>query len=122
MRKFKQSLLRECIALISRKVMAAVAMTLLVGLLTGQALAQTVPLPSAIDATNEIRRQEERDRAIREREEPRVDIRTDAVGPIAQERLPIGEIPCFDIHKIELRGEPRNAARAVLKLVMADSM
>ena len=104
MHKFKQSLLSACIALISRKAMAAIAMTLLVGQLTGQALAQTIPLPSALDAANEIRRQEERDRAIREREEPRVDIRTDAVGPIAPERLPIGETPCFDILKIELRG------------------
>ncbi len=68
MHKFKQSLLSACITLISRKAMAAIAMTLLVGQLTGQALAQTIPLPSALDAANEIRRQEERDRAIRERE------------------------------------------------------
>ncbi len=105
MRKFEQSLLSAGIALISQRAIAAAAMTLSVALLSGQALAQTIPSPSAIDPANEIRRQEERDRATRERAEPRVDIRSGAAGPIAPERLPIGEVPCFDITKVELRGD-----------------
>ena len=105
MRKFEQSLLSAGIALISQRAIAAAAMTLLVALLSAQALAQTIPSPSAIDPTNEIRRQEERDRATRERAESRVDIRSGAAGPIAPERLPIGEVPCLDITKVELRGD-----------------
>ena len=105
MRKFEPSLLSARIALISRHVIAAAAMTLSVGLLSGQAVAQTVTSPTAIDPAAEIRRQEERDRAARERAEPRVDIRSDVAGPIAPERLPSDEAPCFDIHKIELRGD-----------------
>ena len=105
MRKFEQSLLSARIAPISRQVIAAVAMTLSFGLLSGQAAAQAVPSTSAIDPANEIRRQEERDRATRERAEPPVDIRSDAPSPIAPVRLPEGESPCFNITKVELRGE-----------------
>ncbi len=108
MRKIKQSLLSagNALAFGNRIVTAArVSLAICVWLACGVVIAQTVPSPSAIDPAAEIRRQEERDRAVREREQPRVDIRTDAVGPIAPERLPIGETPCFDIHKIELRGE-----------------
>ncbi len=105
MRKFEQRLSSARIVPLSARTIAAAAFALSLCLVDGLAVAQTAPLPSAIDPANELRRQEERDRAVREREQPRVDIRTDAVGPIAPERLPIGETPCFDIHKIELRGE-----------------
>ena len=56
MRKFEPSLLSARIALISRHVIAAAAMTLSVGLLSGQAVAQTVTSPTAIDPAAEIRR------------------------------------------------------------------
>lgn len=114
MHKFEQSLLCAGIALICRQAIAAAAMTLSLGLLNGQTFAQAVPPPSAIDPANEIRRQEERDRATRERAEPRVDIRTDTVDPIAALRLPEGEIPCFGIEKIELRGDEAHRFQWVL--------
>lgn len=104
MRKFEQRLSSARIAPLSARTIAA-AFALFLCLVDGLAVAQTVPSPSIIDPVNELRRQEERDRAVREREEPRVDIRTDSTGPIAPERLPDGETPCFNIQKVDLRGD-----------------
>ena len=114
MRKFEQSVLSAGIALISRRAIPAAAMILSVGLLSGQAVAQTVPSPSLIDPANELRRQEERNRATRERAEPRVDIRSDSITPIAPVRLPEGETPCFNITKVQLRGEESQRFERVL--------
>ncbi len=108
MRKIKQSLLSagNALAFGNRIVTAArVSLAISVWLTYGVVIAQTVPSSSIIDPANEIRRQEERDRATRERAEPRVDIRSDAPSPISPVRLPEGESPCFNITKVELRGE-----------------
>lgn len=106
MRKFEQSRSKASNALaVGNRTFTAVLSAMFICLPYGVALAQAVPSPSAIDPVNEIRRQEDRDRAIRERAEPRVDIRSDSVSPIAPVRLPEGETPCFDITKVELRGD-----------------
>ena len=106
MRKFEQSRSNASNALaFGNRSISAVLIAMFICLPCGVALAQTVPSPSAIDPANEIRRQEDRDRAVRERAEPRVDIRSDAVSPIAPVRLPESETPCFDVTKVELRGD-----------------
>ena len=105
MRKFEPLLLSAGIALVFGRSIAAAVIASSIWLANGVAVAQTVPSSSAADPANEIRRQEDRDRAVRERAEPRVDIRSDAVSPIAPVRLPEGETPCFDITKVELRGD-----------------
>ena len=105
MRKFDPLLLSAGIALVFGRSVAAAVIASSIWLANGVAVAQTVPSPSATDPANEIRRQQDRDRAVRERAEPRVDIRSDAVSPIAPVLLPEGETPCFDITKVELRGD-----------------
>lgn len=106
MRKFEQSRSKASNALaVGNRTFTAVLSAMFICLPCGVALAQAVPSPSAIDPAAEIRRQEERDRAVRERAEPRVDIRSDAVSPITPVHLPEVETPCFDITKVELRGD-----------------
>ena len=90
---------------ISHTGIVAPLLTLLTFLIGGLAVAQTIPSPDAIDPATELRRQEDRDRVIRDKQEPRVDIRPDVSERIAPSRLPTDEAPCFPTHKIELRGE-----------------
>jgi hemolysin activation/secretion protein len=73
------------------------------GLFAGVSHAQVLP-PPVVDPVPEQRRQLERERAIREREEPRVDVQS-APAAGTQSRLPSGETPCFDINQITLRGD-----------------
>ena len=73
------------------------------GLFAGVGHAQVLP-PPFIDPVPEQRRQLERERAIREREEPRVNVQSAPVAATLS-RLPAGETPCFDINQITLRGE-----------------
>ena len=60
--------------------------------------------PPVVDPAPEQRRQQERERAARERQEPRVDVQT-PVTPVVQTRLLAAEKPCFDINKISLSGD-----------------
>ena len=60
--------------------------------------------PPTIDPSSEQRRQLERERAAREKQEPRVDVQPPVADP-AQTRLPVAETPCFDITQITLRGD-----------------
>ncbi len=66
------------------------------------ALAQ-VPLPS--DGVQELLRQQERERALRQQQEARPDVRLEQ--PMASEelRLPAQETPCFKIDRIILQGD-----------------
>jgi len=64
------------------------------------ALAQELP-----DAAQEVLRQEERERALRERHERGRDVRLDRAGQARAERLPEAETPCFPIERIELEGD-----------------
>ncbi len=73
------------------------------GLLIGMAHAQ-VTTPPSIDPTPELRRQQERDDAARQRQAPRVDVQPAPATPVAPSRLP-AETPCFDINQIILRGD-----------------
>ena len=60
--------------------------------------------PPVVDPAPEQRRQQERERAARERQEPRVDVQP-PVTPVVQTRLLAAEKPCFDINKISLGGD-----------------
>jgi hemolysin activation/secretion protein len=64
-----------------------------------------VSTPVVPDPAPEQRRQQERERAARQREERRVDVLPGAAAPIAPARLPQGETPCFEIKQIVLNGD-----------------
>lgn len=72
------------------------------GLLASAAYAQVTP--PTVDPSPEQRRQLERERAAREKQEPRVDVQPSVAAP-AQTRLPVAETPCFDITQVTLRGD-----------------
>ena len=59
--------------------------------------------PPVVDPSPEQRRQQERERAARERQEPRVDA-PPSVMSVVQTRLMAAEKPCFDINQIRLSG------------------
>lgn len=86
----------------SRSVAAAVHALVWASVLVSVAQAQTSP--PTIDPSGEQRRQFERERAARERQEPRVDVQPPVAAP-AQTRLPAAETPCFDITQVTLRGD-----------------
>ncbi|MBI2308038.1 MAG: ShlB/FhaC/HecB family hemolysin secretion/activation protein [Rhodocyclales bacterium] len=78
-----------------------IAVTLgLVALLTHGAAAQTV---SSTDIAQELQRQIERDRALRERLEAAPDVRLPTPAAAAPGRLPETETPCFPIREIVLK-------------------
>ncbi|MCL2525412.1 MAG: ShlB/FhaC/HecB family hemolysin secretion/activation protein [Betaproteobacteria bacterium] len=78
------------------KQLAALAV-LLAGLANG-ALAQ-----SAITAGQELQRQQERERALREQMEAAPDVRLQAPEKISSEALPEGETPCMIIREVVLK-------------------
>ena len=70
----------------------------------------TVPAVYSADAATlppevEIRRQQERERALRERAEPAPDVRTPQAPQVVSGTLPTDESPCFTIHQITLTGD-----------------
>lgn len=69
-------------------------------------------------AAQELQRQQERERALREREEVRPDVRLDRIADEVAGRLPADETPCFPIHRIQLDGE--GADRFAWALTAAD--
>ncbi len=69
-------------------------------------------------ADRELLRQQERERALRERQENRTDVRLESGSASAPLRLPETETPCFPIHRIGLVGE--DAARFRWALRAAD--
>lgn len=69
-------------------------------------LGTTAHAQSGLDpADQELLRQQERERALRESLETTPDVRLDSPAEVAPDRLPVGESPCFLIHTIALDGE-----------------
>lgn len=60
-------------------------------------------------ATQELLRQQERERVLREQQEARSDVRLERAAPEQSKRLPDDETPCFPIHAIVLEGEHADA-------------
>ncbi|MFV9653990.1 hypothetical protein ACNFCK_03645 [Pseudomonas sp. NY15366] len=71
-------------------------------LLTALAMAQTA---QAATPEEELLRQRERERVLRDQLETRPDIRLEALPQEEAVRLPREETPCFRIDRIELIGE-----------------
>lgn len=71
------------------------------------ALAQIAP---AEDATQELLRQQERERALRQRQESKPDVRLERGVAAETGRLPADESPCFRIDRITLTGTPPSAS------------
>lgn len=72
----------------------------------------SVHAQSNLDASDqELIRQQERERALRERLESTQDVRLDAPSEAAPGRLPTSETPCFAIDSIVLDGEGAEAFR-----------
>lgn len=83
------------------------------------ALGHALPLSAqVVDPTVEILRQQERERALRQRLEPSTNIRLDAQAAHAPTRLPREESPCFVIRQIVLSGD--QADRFIAALTAAD--
>lgn len=93
---FQPRLRHRCLAVAVHTIVSS-------GLLIGMAHAQ-VTAPPSIDPTPELRRQQERDDAGRQRQAPRVDVQPAPAAPVVPSRLPT-ETPCFDISQIILRGD-----------------
>ena len=66
-------------------------------------------------AGDELRRQQERERALREQQEQRPDVRLDTRSASSLEALPADESPCFQIDRIVLEGELAEFFRWALK-------
>ncbi|PPT89193.1 ShlB/FhaC/HecB family hemolysin secretion/activation protein [Xanthomonas theicola] len=77
----------------------------------GQAWAQQGDDP----ATQALLRQQERERALREQQEARPDVRLERAPSAGMERLPQNESPCFRIARIVLDGAAADAFRWALK-------
>lgn len=74
--------------------------------LAGMALAQPAPgAPPRFPNTPELIRQQERERALRERMEPETDARLQRPAAPATEALPADESPCFRIDRLALAGD-----------------
>ena len=63
-----------------------------------------VPTPGQVDDSQLIN-QQQRERALRERQERRPDVRLEGEAPKAAQSLPAQEKPCFPIARFELQGE-----------------
>lgn len=69
----------------------------------GASYAQTVP--AAINADQELLRQQERENQLRRRQEPRPNVQLQAPAPLVSDvYLKRDEVPCFVIHRIVLTG------------------
>ena len=90
-----------------------------IGLTTSQALAQVLVSPP--DPTSEQRRQSDRDRATREKQEPRIDAPSEIVIPVSPLRLPASEVPCFEIRRIDLIGDKAEHFQWILSRLNGDS-
>jgi len=72
--------------------------------------AQTLP-----DLSGEDLKQQARERALRERQEQRGDVRLERESTRGTARLPTGESPCFEIKRLTLDGEQSRRFRWALK-------
>ena len=70
---------------------------------------------SADIATQEILRQQQRERALREQQASRPDVRLPVPVPAVEDRIPSNETPCFSIREIRLDGDEASWFRWALK-------
>jgi hemolysin activation/secretion protein len=70
---------------------------------------------STDSATQELLRQRERERALREQQETTPDVRLEQPAPAAPDRIPANETPCFPIQHIRLDGDDAQAFRWAVK-------
>lgn len=73
--------------------------------LLGTPLLASAQASSAPQPAIELQRQQERERALRQQQEPVVDARVPAAASTPAERLPTDEAPCFRIDRLTLVGE-----------------
>ena len=66
-------------------------------------------------AAQELLRQQERERALREQQERKSDVRLEAPAAASVLRLPVDEQPCFPIERIALAGDASEQFRWALK-------
>lgn len=76
------------------------------------ALAQTAPTDSA---AQELLRQQERERILRQQQEAKPDVRLERAATEEQTRLPVDESPCFRIDRITLTGDAAERFQWALK-------
>lgn len=81
---------------------APLVILLLGGALSPVALAQSSPSDIA---GQELQRQQERERVLREQQEVNADVRLPTAATDQSTKLPESETPCFDIHEIVLKSE-----------------
>jgi hemolysin activation/secretion protein len=82
---------------------------MLAGVLLGGPLLAHAQVPSTPQPFVEQQRQQERERALREQNERRVDQRLQAAPPPPIQRIPETEAPCFRIDRVLLVGEQAEA-------------
>jgi hemolysin activation/secretion protein len=70
---------------------------------------------SADNTAQELLRQQERERALRDQQDTTPDVRLQRPTQIAPDRLPSDETPCFPIHQIHLEGEDASHFQWALK-------
>lgn len=75
------------------------------------ASSQTQPGADVATSVREQRRQEERIEAIRQRQERTVDVRASGLPEAVEDRLPEGEMPCFQIDEVIVEGDGAEAFR-----------
>lgn len=79
-----------------------------------------VPVASAMAqsadlATQEILRQQQREKALREQQASRPDVRLQQPAEVAEDRIPAAETPCFPIREVRLDGDDAAAFRWALE-------
>lgn len=77
--------------------------------------AQSVPPTGADQNTQELLRQQERERALRGQQEATPDVRLERPAKVGPDRIPRDESPCFPIGEIRLEGEEAHRFRWALK-------
>lgn len=87
------------------------------GLLVLAAPVSAQDQPRVEAPAQELLRQQERERALREQQEQRPHVRLEPTQTTATERLPGEESPCFPIHSIRLDGEGAQIFRWALRAV-----
>ena len=80
---------------------------------------QLCALPVAV-ADDEFLRQQERERQLRERNEPQPDVRTGQSPAVASGHFPAQESPCFTINNIQLTGDEASRFQWVLRHAYRD--
>ncbi|WP_114239650.1 ShlB/FhaC/HecB family hemolysin secretion/activation protein [Dyella sp. C9] len=94
------------------------AHTLTTGVLLALATAGSITpsFAQAVDpAAQELLRQQERERALREQQEAAPDVRLPRQGQVAVDRIPTHETPCFPIQAIRMDGDDASSFQWALK-------